>query len=897
MTLAVGFSICYRVEKLMDRKSNKIKGSLLFLAIMPLMHVPVAAEPMSSENQLIAGGQNINATREKRMEWFRDAKFGMFIHWGVYSMFEGEYKGEPSPRYAEWIWNNSRIPANEYISMGKKFNPVNYNPEEWARMAKDAGMTYMVITAKHHDGYALFDTDVSDWGVTNSTWGKDLIAPLKNAADKEGLRFGLYYSQSLDWGNHGDEGGAHWDRSYTEYPREKSKWSKRFNQYIEEIATPQVQELTTNYGNLDLFWWDMPKNITEKQAQGLADILWQNQPHIISNGRLTSRRLTNFGDFDTFEQSIPATPQLDSYWESCMTMNNTWGYRASDHDWKSTTELIHNLTSVVANGGNYLLNIGPKPDGSFPQASIDRLAEIGAWMEINGEAIFDTEATPFYFQQAFRGATTQRVHDEGVTLYLHVHQWPQDGELIVLGVGNKEVSAYLLADDERKPLKLVADGKKVNISIPTQAPDNYSSTVVLEVAGVLDLVEVTGVMTESGLVLRSRDADHVGGRYNDWQNGFLNWTNPLHTASWKVDFAKPGRYVVQAYHANIEPSELTLKIGDNTSTLHIPATEDDRLRRKSGKPTIVGEVVVSQAGEQVLTLHPSSAQMAPVNLRELTILPLIHSDQGSDGNIVLNALSGQYQGKATVNRGARHFSSGKEESISWQTTITRQTGDFDIVASYRSVNEQQVKIWVGEAAQTFTLPATGQYPQPLDIHVGQLGLTESGTTEIRFEVISDGDFYFNGMKLYEAGFYEANHPSLITSFPVAYSPYSHVDRGQAYDAHFADKVVDGNLDTRWIPSLQKQDSQWFEIDYGSETHIKTITPVIETRLRQQDYFDSLSMTVSYQDEDGQWQKMRPVSAAAANKGIDVNKKARFWRFEFTSPKSGTFSVSDVKAIL
>ena len=849
----------------------------------------------ASEAPLIAAGQDLNATRDERMAWFRDAKFGMFIHWGVYSMFEGEYKGVDTPRYAEWIWNNARIPAQEYVELAKQFNPVAYDPDEWVKLAKDAGMTYMVLTAKHHDGFAMFDTKTSDWGAKDTKWGKDTITPLKKAADEAGLRFGLYYSQSLDWGNHGDEGGAHWDRSYSPYPSlDRSKWPERFDKYMNNIAFPQLEELTTNYGKLDLFWWDMPKNITDSQVQTMADTLWENQPHIVSNRRLASRKNSQqFGDFDTHEQSIPPVPQLDSYWESCMTMNNTWGYRRSDQDWKSTAELIHNLTGVVSKGGNYLLNIGPKPDGSFPQASIERLRDISEWMKVNGESIHGTTATPFLFQQAFRGATTQRVHDDGVTLYLHVYDWPKNGELQVLGVANEKLSAYLLADNEKTPLKISHNDKGVTLAVPAQAPDQYSSTVVLEVKGELEIEEVTGVMTADGMVLRSLDAETADVHYNSWYNSLTDWSGAESAASWQVDFAEPGRYAVQMFHGNVDESRMQLTLGDNMAHLIIPATDDQNMRRKYPKPTIVGEITVTQAGEQTLTLTPATEGFTRVNMGELTILPLGDAIQGPDGNIGMHALNADYTGNAVVYRGARRFLNAEKEALSWQTTITRQTGSFDVVSTYRSEREQSITLYVGDTAYPFILPATGEFPEPLNLHIGQIELAESGATEVRLETAANGIFDFYGIELFEAGFYASSEKPLATEFPIARSHNNYVDKGQHPKAHFADKVLDGSSQTRWLPSPRDPNNMWFEIDYGKPQYITHIKPVIEERLGQTEFFNSIELIVTYLDENGEWQKLTSLPAHKANQGFAADKTARQWRFEFSSNRRGTFSVSQV----
>ncbi|WP_345334343.1 alpha-L-fucosidase [Ferrimonas pelagia] len=877
-------------------RQSLLTGCILGALAIPGAALATPAMDSAANAALMAGGVDLSATRDERMGWFRDAKFGMFIHWGVYAMWEGQYQGNDTPRYAEWIWNNGRIPADEYIEMGNQFNPVNYDPKAWAEMAEQAGMTYMVITAKHHDGWALWDTPTSDWGVKDTPWGKDLLGPLKDAATDAGLRFGFYYSQSLDWGNQGDEGGVHWDKSYTEYGPDKSTWPERLEQYHAEIARPQVEELTTRYGDLDIFWWDMPKSITDDQGQQLADILWGNQPHIVSNGRLTGRNnAIDFGDFDTHEQSIPAVPQLDSYWESCMTMNHTWGWRVSDHDWKSTTTLIHNLTGVVAKGGNYLLNIGPKPDGSFPQASIDRLHEIGLWMDVNGEAIHGTEATPFLFQQAFNGAVTQRKHDEGTTLYLHVYDWPSDGELRVLGVGNDKLSAYLLADDKRSALTVNRDDKGVTIAVGGDAPDPHSSTVVLEVKGELDIFEVGGVMTAEGMILRALDSQYDGAVYESWDNSLSNWTADQGPATWSVDFNEPGRYAIEMLHGNLEDAQMALSLGEYQTELFLPATADLRMGRKHRTPVIVGELEVLKGGEQTLSLIPTE-DSGELHFSELTVKHLPDALQRPDGNITLNALSADYAGQSEVRRGARHLLEGQKETFNWMSTITRQAGHFDAVIRYQSEQAQQLAIYVGEQRYDFTLPATGAFVEPLDIHLGQLNLSESGATPIRMEVTAKDTMDFYGIELYEANFFaaaQAEGQQLSTQFPIARAAYSHVDNGQHPQAYFADKVLDGNSETRWRPNIKKVKQRWFEIDQGEAVNIKTITTEITAPKRNAKLLEQLTLTVRYQDAKGQWQTLATLPVLKANEGFSVDKAARLWRFEF-SEQRGNFSVRRVE---
>jgi len=431
---------------------------------------------------------------QERLAWWHDAKFGMFIHWGVYSLWAGNYHGyEQAHGGAEWIMNRCKIPVKEYRERAKEFNPVNYDPDAWVKMAKEAGMKYMVITAKHHDGFALFDSKGSDWDVVDATaYGKDLLKPLAAACKKHGIKLGFYYSQAQDWNNPGGavsrklmkEGWANPDSARIDlYTKEHNgHWdpaqeTATFDRYIDRVAVPQVKELLSNYGKIAVFWWDTPTNMTDEAALKLQTLL-KLQPQIITNDRL---KRPNFpGDTKTPEQRIPDQNALAGQnWETCMTMNHTWGYRKSDHDWKSAKTLICNLIDITSKGGNYLLNVGPKPDGTFPEASIERLKAIGKWMDVNGESIYGTQAGPF---GALPWGRCTKKEEKGKTiLYLFVFDWPKDGKLTIPGLKNKVTSVTLLETGHR--LKTFRDADGIIISLPTTAPDPVATVIKLEVKG------------------------------------------------------------------------------------------------------------------------------------------------------------------------------------------------------------------------------------------------------------------------------------------------------------------------------------------------------------------------------------------------------------------------------
>jgi len=428
--------------------------------------------------------------RDERMQWWREARFGMFIHWGVYAQLAGVYQGhEQEHGGAEWIMNIMKIPVADYQSYAKQFNPVKFDAEEWVRTAKNAGMKYIVITAKHHDGFAMFKSAASKWNIVDATpYGKDILKPLAAACKKYGIKLGFYYSQAQDWNNPGgavsrrpaQEGWSNPDsakiNAFTQEHRghwDPAQETASFDQYIDRVAVPQVRELMTNYGDVAVLWWDTPTNMTDEAALKLQELL-KLQPAIITNDRL---KRPNFpGDTKTPEQKIPKLSDLDGKdWETCMTMNGTWGYRTSDSKWKSTETLIHNLVDIASKGGNYLLNVGPKPDGTFPEQSVQSLKEIGEWMKINSESIYATQASPL--EPLPWGRCTKKSLNGQTILYLSVFDWPTDGKLIVPGIMNGVASAKLLAGG--KELRTEANAAGLVIEVPATPQDKIATVITL----------------------------------------------------------------------------------------------------------------------------------------------------------------------------------------------------------------------------------------------------------------------------------------------------------------------------------------------------------------------------------------------------------------------------------
>jgi len=432
------------------------------------------------QNVRLGRAENKPLTDDERMAWWRDGRFGMFIHWGVYAVPAGTYKGKRIHGTGEWIMNTAPIPVDEYKKFADAFNPIGYNADEWVRLAKNAGMKYIVITNKHHDGFCLWDSKVTDWDIMDATpFGRDILAELAAACKKHKIKLCFYHS-IMDW--------HHPDAQAPFYPNynDTNQSNPNFDRYVEQYMKPQLAELLANYGPLGVLWFDGEwiKDWTEPKGKELYAWLRELQPDLIINNRVgkgrkgmegLSRSDEYAGDFGTPEQQVPATGLPGVDWETCMTMNDTWGYKAYDESWKSSEDLIRHLIDIASKGGNFLLNVGPTPEGLIPQASVARLEAMGKWMAVNGESIYGTTASPI--GRPSWGRCTAKDN----RLYLHVFDWPTDGRLSVRLPNAGIVQAHLLADKKKAKLPVTIDGDTIVISVPPEAPDAVAGVVVLTV--------------------------------------------------------------------------------------------------------------------------------------------------------------------------------------------------------------------------------------------------------------------------------------------------------------------------------------------------------------------------------------------------------------------------------
>ena len=437
------------------------------------------------------------AQKAQRMKWWKDARFGLFIHWGLYSVPAGVWKGDTT--HAEWIRTTAKIPLKEYEQFVPQFDPEKFNAETWVKMAKVAGMRYIVITSKHHDGFNMFDSKETDFDIMSTPFHRDVMKELSVACQKEGIQLCFYHS-IMDWHHPDYLPRRGWE---TDRPTEGAN----FDNYVTYLKT-ELKELLTNYGKIGVLWFDgeWENTWTHERGKDLYQYVRSLQPSILINNRVDVGRegmqgLTKegdfVGDFGTPEQEIPATGIPGADWESCMTMNNNWGYNSHDNHWKSSEDLVRKLIDIASKGGNFLLNIGPTAEGVFPQPAIDRLKDIGSWMSKNSESIYGTDASPF--KKLDWGRCTQKSITGGTRLYLHVFDWPADGKLVVPGLGNQVINCYSLAD--KKKLKAVRQETNYVIDVSKVSKENYATVIVIDIKGKPVIYDAPEIKAATGIFI------------------------------------------------------------------------------------------------------------------------------------------------------------------------------------------------------------------------------------------------------------------------------------------------------------------------------------------------------------------------------------------------------------
>ncbi len=565
-----------------------------------------------------------------RMAWLREARFGMFIHWGVYSVPAGEWAGRRIPGAGEWLLWSGRVPVKEYETCAPRFDPVQFDADAWARLARDAGMKYLVITAKHCDGFAMWPTSVSPWNIRDATpLRRDPLAELEAACDRQAIRLGFYFSHNWDWHEPDcrvDEApnaqGRHWDNDWDWPDRDR----KDQDAYLRRKALPQVEELVSRH-HPHLIWFDVPGGLTKEQSQRFVDVVRRYRPDCIINDRVGN----GLGDYGTPEQYIPVSAE-ERLTEVCMTHNETWGYVWYDRAWKSTRTVIRNLVDIASKGGNYLLNVGPTDRGLIPSASVRMLQEVGRWMERHGSSIYGTRGSPLPALPWGRAT-----HRPG-TLYLHVFDWPESDRILVPGLRNKVRSAYLLADPRRtlETERLGTGDVAVRLPVRSLDPrslDEHDTVVVLEYDGEISVDPVASVSARDyANELRAADATAAGAplafvfKGMDWARlrpMYLTegWTDTRSRLEWRFRLAEAGSFAVTVSYgapAECAGNELAVQVSGQSVSLTVADTAGWYDYR-----TVEAGSIRLEAGEHVLSVR--AVKLAPktslANVNAVTLRP------------------------------------------------------------------------------------------------------------------------------------------------------------------------------------------------------------------------------------------------------------------------------------
>ena len=427
------------------------------------------------------------ASQDDKMAWFREAKFGLFIHWGLYCQPAGVWKGQPIAGIGEWIMNRAQIPVSEYSQLATTFNPVQFDAEAWVQMAEDAGMKYIVITSKHHDGFAMYHSLVTPYNIYDATpFHRDPIRELAQACARHGIKFGFYYSQAQDWHEAGGAGNT-WDFG----PDDAKEKSGAYDKYLQSKAEPQVSELLQNYGPVCLIWFDTPRMMTKERGQRFVDLVHKYQPACLIDGRLGTS-----GDYVSTGDNVIPSATMDGDWEVPATMNHTWGFKKDDTDWKAPGDVLFKLVDITSKGGNYLLNVGPTSFGVIPAECQSNLLTVGRWLKVNREAVYGAGRSPF--GEEFGDYSTKLKDAAGKPVYLSYTDWrctSRPGKLYftVFKMGrngfelpafkNEIKKTYLLSDATQADIPITTTNSVRVVTVPREKQTAMANVVVVEIAG------------------------------------------------------------------------------------------------------------------------------------------------------------------------------------------------------------------------------------------------------------------------------------------------------------------------------------------------------------------------------------------------------------------------------
>jgi alpha-L-fucosidase len=596
-----------RLKKYYDymKKRNLIK--LLFVAIVVLQF----------NNRLIAqemdkmwGEQNTENTKVNRGRFFDWGNYAMFVHWGLYSQIGNKWEGKTYYGIGEWIMNKNMadIPADEYKATARNFNPEKFDAKELAQLAKDAGMKYIIITSKHHDGFAMYHSKCNKFNIVDATpFKRDPMKELSEACKELGLGFGFYYSHNQDWTYPGGTGGPKVDHDGNR---------KTFDDYFAEKCLPQVEEITKNYGDIELIWFDTPGGMPAKYAQQLVDVVHRNQPGALVSGRVGF----DMGDYRTLGDMEVPLENIEGLWEGVDVTNDSWGYAWYDQNWKTPKQILNYLISTIARGGTYMLNVGPDPLGEIPEPAQFSLRSAGKWITRYPQVIYSAEASPWKHALPWGDV----VVNDG-KLYLTVFEWPASGKLHLPGLESEIASIKLMTNNKPQKLTFAKEGKWTVINVPYGAPEKWVSVIEIALKGDIKVDNFQVVDPEFGLSLSAKFATSENGKVVNkrWMEKFGEWKfkyqvgdwNENTSVTWEFEIKTPGRYFFEV-----------TATGSGPRVWNIKTDEGREIQNRQNTSAIyqtqpVGWVIFEKAGKHSVTVRIPEGDRKDTSLSAIKITP------------------------------------------------------------------------------------------------------------------------------------------------------------------------------------------------------------------------------------------------------------------------------------